>query len=472
MEEKSCWICFLSTSEDSATASDVKWVHPCRCIGSTQWVHEDCLLKWLKSSTNSGGNPFRYGGRRSSYSVAIDPSSEVSIQQEEPSIFYKMLNGIKRMLLRMWPASLGQVVTISSKLACPQCKTPYLIVQNESSWILSFLEKINYFGSKTLTIFVYCSLAVGGFSILWVHGTLSLLFMYGIDDYKRLFSEIILNEETLSEDNVVGTLSSLVNYLSFTLVAVPMIPFFLVVSVFPITSIRHAISVILMGRLYMFTNIDGSATSDYQLQPLSLLIPALYVAYSVARDFVFKRLGISRKIAERQLAATSDTILDAGDDEGSIVAAVILDSDDTDVILSSSPSSSSSSEEEEEELEQGQAPFHMEDSPINRPDQQHPPAQDSPVQATVRTIATIRASVTPIISSLFMPILVPFLRMLFTSMVGRHFSTSRLPIIYKNLLAASALIVVKDFFQITYHIERDRLEKSRSVLNYNLSEYI
>lgn len=360
-------------------------------------------------------------------------------------------------LSRIWPGSLGRVVTISSKLACPQCKTPYLIIQNENSWVLTFLEKINYFGSKTLTMFVYCSLAVGGFSILWVHGTFSLLFMYGIEDYTRMFSEIILNEESLSEENVISTLSALVNYITFTLVAVPMIPLFLIVSVLPISSVRHAISVILMGKLYMFTNVDGSSTDDYQLQPLSWLIPAVYVTYSVARDFLFKKLGISKKIAERQLAATSDAIHDAGEDEGSIVAAVILESDDD-----------SSSDGE---LEQEQHRLQTDPSLVEEPTQQGP-IPDSPVQTTVRTIATIRASITPIISSLFMPFLVPFIRVFFASMGGRFFPVSSLPIIYKNLIAASALIVVKDFFQITYHIERDRLEKSRSVLNYNLSENI
>ncbi|KAH8291692.1 hypothetical protein KR018_006056, partial [Drosophila ironensis] len=42
-EEKCCWICF-ATEEDNRLA---KWVKPCQCRGTTKWVHQSCLYRWI-----------------------------------------------------------------------------------------------------------------------------------------------------------------------------------------------------------------------------------------------------------------------------------------------------------------------------------------------------------------------------------------------------------------------------------------
>ncbi|XP_056251503.1 E3 ubiquitin-protein ligase MARCH5 isoform X2 [Seriola aureovittata] len=39
----SCWVCF-ATDEDDRTA---EWVRPCHCRGSTKWVHQACLQRWV-----------------------------------------------------------------------------------------------------------------------------------------------------------------------------------------------------------------------------------------------------------------------------------------------------------------------------------------------------------------------------------------------------------------------------------------
>ena len=42
--ERTCWICFMS---DSETPKNVRWVHPCKCLGDTKWSHEPCLFTWI-----------------------------------------------------------------------------------------------------------------------------------------------------------------------------------------------------------------------------------------------------------------------------------------------------------------------------------------------------------------------------------------------------------------------------------------
>lgn len=38
-----CWICFAT--EDDEPAAD--WVRPCNCCGTTKWVHQVCLQRWI-----------------------------------------------------------------------------------------------------------------------------------------------------------------------------------------------------------------------------------------------------------------------------------------------------------------------------------------------------------------------------------------------------------------------------------------
>ncbi|KAK3863828.1 hypothetical protein Pcinc_030431 [Petrolisthes cinctipes] len=38
-----CWVCYAS-DEDDETAP---WVKPCKCRGTTKWVHQSCLQRWV-----------------------------------------------------------------------------------------------------------------------------------------------------------------------------------------------------------------------------------------------------------------------------------------------------------------------------------------------------------------------------------------------------------------------------------------
>eukprot|EP00035_Acanthoeca_spectabilis_P007533 m.137925 g.137925 ORF g.137925 m.137925 type:complete len:276 (-) comp13987_c0_seq4:5384-6211(-) len=45
-DDRMCWICHLTDEDQPA----LKWVSPCRCSGSTRWVHQRCLLRWINDS--------------------------------------------------------------------------------------------------------------------------------------------------------------------------------------------------------------------------------------------------------------------------------------------------------------------------------------------------------------------------------------------------------------------------------------
>lgn len=47
-EVRQCWICFAE-EEVELGRTGREWVRPCRCRGTTRWVHQSCLLSWLDS---------------------------------------------------------------------------------------------------------------------------------------------------------------------------------------------------------------------------------------------------------------------------------------------------------------------------------------------------------------------------------------------------------------------------------------
>ncbi|XP_030057528.1 E3 ubiquitin-protein ligase MARCH5 [Microcaecilia unicolor] len=51
--ERNCWVCFATECDDYVS----EWVSPCRCRGSTKWIHQSCLQRWLdeKQKGNSMG---------------------------------------------------------------------------------------------------------------------------------------------------------------------------------------------------------------------------------------------------------------------------------------------------------------------------------------------------------------------------------------------------------------------------------
>ncbi|XP_005996971.1 E3 ubiquitin-protein ligase MARCHF5 [Latimeria chalumnae] len=52
--ERHCWVCFATERDDCSA----EWVSPCRCRGSTKWIHQACLQRWLdeKQKGNSTGS--------------------------------------------------------------------------------------------------------------------------------------------------------------------------------------------------------------------------------------------------------------------------------------------------------------------------------------------------------------------------------------------------------------------------------
>ena len=50
-DSDSCWICYMSYEEEKENISYIfsnkVWVAPCKCKGTSMWVHQECLQTWI-----------------------------------------------------------------------------------------------------------------------------------------------------------------------------------------------------------------------------------------------------------------------------------------------------------------------------------------------------------------------------------------------------------------------------------------
>lgn len=125
---KYCWVCF-ATDEDDATAS---WVKPCHCRGTTKWVHQSCIQRWVDEKQKNRGNPH---------------------------------------------------------VSCPQCNTKYIIVYPDMGSLVVLLDTIDR------TIFRICPVLSAGIvagSIYWTavtYGAVTVMQVVGYKDGLTLMEE-------------------------------------------------------------------------------------------------------------------------------------------------------------------------------------------------------------------------------------------------------------------------------------------
>lgn len=113
-----CWVCFATDEDDRLAA----WVQPCKCIGTTKWVHQQCLQRWVDEKQK--GNAFK-------------------------------------------------------RVNCPQCQTEYIIIFPEMGTIMCILEGIDSIVKRACP-FLAAGVVVG--SLYWTavtYGAVSVIQVMG-----------------------------------------------------------------------------------------------------------------------------------------------------------------------------------------------------------------------------------------------------------------------------------------------------
>merc|ERR1712055_273992 len=104
-EERQCWVCFASQEDDPVAA----WVHPCLCKGTTKWVHQVCIQRWVdekqKGNNNTGVSCPQCGA---DYIIQFPPSPAV----------LRLLDTLDKLVGRLCPVVAGGVCVGSLYWTC------------------------------------------------------------------------------------------------------------------------------------------------------------------------------------------------------------------------------------------------------------------------------------------------------------------------------------------------------------------
>jgi len=104
-EERQCWVCFASEEDDPVAA----WVHPCVCKGTTKWVHQVCIQRWVdekqKGNNSTGVNCPQCG---TAYRIQFPPSGPL----------VRLLDTLDKLVGRLCPVVAGGVCVGSLYWTC------------------------------------------------------------------------------------------------------------------------------------------------------------------------------------------------------------------------------------------------------------------------------------------------------------------------------------------------------------------
>jgi len=104
-DERQCWVCFASQEDDPVAA----WVHPCLCKGTTKWVHQVCIQRWVdekqKGNNNTGVSCPQCGA---DYVIQFPPSPAA----------LRLLDTLDKLVGRLCPVVAGGVCVGSLYWTC------------------------------------------------------------------------------------------------------------------------------------------------------------------------------------------------------------------------------------------------------------------------------------------------------------------------------------------------------------------
>jgi len=104
-EERQCWVCFASEEDDPVAA----WVHPCLCKGTTKWVHQVCIQRWVDEKQK---------GNNSANVVCPQCGTDYIIQFPPSGPFLRLLDAVDKLVGRLCPVVAGGVCVGSLYWTC------------------------------------------------------------------------------------------------------------------------------------------------------------------------------------------------------------------------------------------------------------------------------------------------------------------------------------------------------------------
>lgn len=230
---RQCWICYLEESVETEE-DDKRWVQPCKCKGSTHWVHQDCLLAWINSRLSSGED----------------------------------VNQVVR--------EAGGPLVTPPDLCCPQCHTPYRVAESYliPRSVLYVIDKAIEVKESVVFVSLIGSVCGSVWLLCLVHGATTFVVTVGLEDAKNFcWSYLGPLYQFLYEDGDLPSPRMLIRTAFRLLVGIPNIPLIMLASKFPsLLPIPLKVPLLLLA-------LEPISTSSWTPRTTAFVTPFVYDVY-------------------------------------------------------------------------------------------------------------------------------------------------------------------------------------------------
>lgn len=116
---RQCWICYGEEEISERAEFTARWVAPCKCKGTTKWVHQACLLDWIDSRVMNNAT---LATNRTSPVITTATPTTPRLNPTSPAAV-----SVNNQPAPRFQSGDGPLVLESINLSCPQCHEPYKI---------------------------------------------------------------------------------------------------------------------------------------------------------------------------------------------------------------------------------------------------------------------------------------------------------------------------------------------------------
>lgn len=234
---RQCWICYGEEEISESPEFTARWVAPCKCKGTTKWVHQACLLDWIDSQVI---NNAALAANR--HSPAINQTTSTSTRNNSVTSHFTTpllnTNSPSASVLNPEPRFQlggGPLVLESVNLACPQCHAPYKISEAHAlpRKVLLFIDYLAKLKERTLMWSTLCLVSGSIYTVAFSYGFFTGWMVGGqeflecIRDSFDPLNGSVINRLQLSAGIPLTSLFALSSSFSMFSWTYPLVPLFL-----------------------------------------------------------------------------------------------------------------------------------------------------------------------------------------------------------------------------------------------------
>lgn len=399
---RQCWICYGEEEIVERAEFAARWVSPCKCKGTTKWVHQACLLDWIDSQVTNNAT---LAASRVSPVINSDNIASTATSPFTTPLLNANSPALTNPAPRFQPGD-GPLILESVSLACPQCHALYKISEAHAL-PRHVLLGIDYLAKIKERVLVWSTFGLVSGSIYTV------AFSYGLFNGWMVGGQEFMEHLRDAFNPIHG---NSINRLQLA-AAIPLTPLFALSSAFSAFSWTYP-----LVPLFLF---DGyHRISLTQPRGILLFMPLVWSSHRIVVDSLIP--SIYRRLARQPRRGPELNIYSASDES---------------IALAEQSTSSALSLE----------------------DQDSSSMTSSEYSAAASGSSTVKISILSTTAAFLFPSVAALTGWAIAALLPKTFA--KVSPFYRSLIGASVLTAFKDFSKLLYWYQTVRLRKYRRVLN-------